>query len=516
MRSEKEPSPLHIAPDYPEWQEVIQEFLKKHSITEEDIGIVLYTDGGSRNFTGGWGFHGYVYGNIPPKVGHGTKQFVPTARGYVNYEGNKKPEDEITVILYIDACGTAPGATNNATEVSAAIHAFKTFIDLKVKNVLLKMDSEYAREGINEAATRWRDMGWRRADGNPIANKTLWEELLELQAYTRDNNFVVNTEWVKGHSTHVGNIKADYLATCGINAALNGLDHTRVSFSKPTKYWNPEKDISKFLNEAHWYFDTQFDEPKRLNDLYLYHLGDHGPEDEDDEIAKPHPEKSFAVVALKEPEPILERLRQHQIASTPDLSSYIIMARLRNIFKPAVYKELTDLGPIYLNRPRHSPTLVNAAKLSLTKMSDPPYRVYEAMDTLDNMTARLRAVVSGKLPEKYLLTDISELIYEQEDTKKGPVWKVKLPMSELTSLKVDVDYFTPAGNKKCNIPLILGVDIPRRNFFSGVSDLKPKVMVLTWREPCSAEAFRFATVVVCENGECGIWEGAYSNLRIVF
>lgn len=512
----KQPTPLHIVPNYFEWQEVIAEFLNKHAITENDIGMVLYTDGGSKNYTGGWGIHGYVYANIPPKVGHGTKQFVPTEEGYLNYEGNKKPENEITVVFYIDACGSSPGATNNGAEVSAAINAFKIFIDLKVKKILLKMDSEYAREGINEMASRWQAAGWRRGDGNPVANKTLWEELLELQSYTRENNFVIATQWVKGHSTHVGNIRADALATSGIHATFQNLDHIRVSFSKPTKYWSPDKDISKFLNEAHWYFDTQFEEAKQLNGLYLYHLGDHGPEDEDDEIAKPHPEKSFAVVALKEPEPVLEKIRRFQIDSTPDLSSYVIMARLRNIFKPVVYKELSDYGTIYLDRPRHSPTLVNSTKLSITKMSDPPFRAYEAMDTLEHMTARLAAVVNGKLPEKYLLTDISHLIYEQEDTKKGPVWKVILPMSELTSLKVDVDYYTPTGSKKCNIPLILGIDIPRRNFFSGVSTLKPKVMVLTWREPCSAEAFRYATVVICENGECGIWEGAYSNLRIVF
>ena len=48
---------------------------------------------------------------------------------------------------------------------------------------------------------------WSTASKKPVANRLLWERLLDL---TKNQN--VNWVWVKGHAGNAGNEQADYLA----------------------------------------------------------------------------------------------------------------------------------------------------------------------------------------------------------------------------------------------------------------------------------------------------------------
>ena len=49
--------------------------------------------------------------------------------------------------------------------------------------------------------------GWRTADKKPVKNAELWQELVEAAAPHR-----VEWHWVKGHSGHPENDRADALA----------------------------------------------------------------------------------------------------------------------------------------------------------------------------------------------------------------------------------------------------------------------------------------------------------------
>ena len=53
----------------------------------------------------------------------------------------------------------------------------------------------------------WRKNGWRTADRKPVKNAELWQELLDAAAPHR-----VDWHWVKGHSGHPENERADALA----------------------------------------------------------------------------------------------------------------------------------------------------------------------------------------------------------------------------------------------------------------------------------------------------------------
>ena len=74
-------------------------------------------------------------------------------------------------------------------------------------NVNLTTDSNYVRQGITEWLEGWKKRGWKTAAKKPVKNKDLWQRLDE--AVARHN---VEWHWVKGHSGHEGNERADDLA----------------------------------------------------------------------------------------------------------------------------------------------------------------------------------------------------------------------------------------------------------------------------------------------------------------
>jgi ribonuclease HI len=103
--------------------------------------------------------------------------------------------------------------TNNRMELTAAIEALTA---LKQRcRVMLYTDSTYVRSGITEWMPVWQRRGWKTADRKPVKNQDLWQALA-AQAERHD----VEWHWVKGHSGHPENDRADELANIGLDALL--------------------------------------------------------------------------------------------------------------------------------------------------------------------------------------------------------------------------------------------------------------------------------------------------------
>ena len=108
--------------------------------------------------------------------------------------------------------GFEPLTTNNRMELMAAIMALR---ELKRPcRVELYTDSQYVRKGITEWIHGWQKRGWKTAAKQPVKNAELWRELLE-----ETHKHELNWHWVKGHSGHPGNERADALANEAIDAA---------------------------------------------------------------------------------------------------------------------------------------------------------------------------------------------------------------------------------------------------------------------------------------------------------
>jgi ribonuclease HI len=103
--------------------------------------------------------------------------------------------------------------TNNRMELTAAIRALEAL--RRSCTVVAYTDSEYLRKGITEWLASWKQRGWKTADRKPVKNADLWRRLDELVA-----QHDVSWHWVKGHSGHPDNERADALANRGLDETL--------------------------------------------------------------------------------------------------------------------------------------------------------------------------------------------------------------------------------------------------------------------------------------------------------
>lgn len=102
--------------------------------------------------------------------------------------------------------GAESATTNNRMELTAAISALRL---LKHPcEVTLYTDSQYLRRGITKWLARWQANGWRKANGRPVENQDLWQELSREASRHR-----VEWRWIKGHHGNPLNERADQLAT---------------------------------------------------------------------------------------------------------------------------------------------------------------------------------------------------------------------------------------------------------------------------------------------------------------
>lgn len=102
--------------------------------------------------------------------------------------------------------GGERATTNNRMELLAAIKALESL--KRPCTVILTTDSQYVRKGITEWMINWKNNGWKTASRKPVKNADLWRRLDEAVA-----THSVSWEWVKGHSGHPENERADELAS---------------------------------------------------------------------------------------------------------------------------------------------------------------------------------------------------------------------------------------------------------------------------------------------------------------
>lgn len=102
--------------------------------------------------------------------------------------------------------------TNNRMEMTAVIEGLNALSRPCVVEVYT--DSEYVKKGMTEWLRGWKARGWKTADKKPVKNEDLWRQLDEAASRHR-----VSWHWVRGHSGHPENERADELARQGCRQA---------------------------------------------------------------------------------------------------------------------------------------------------------------------------------------------------------------------------------------------------------------------------------------------------------
>jgi ribonuclease HI len=111
--------------------------------------------------------------------------------------------------------GAEDPTTNNRMELMAAIMAIESLT--RPCKVSLTTDSKYVKNGITQWLKNWKQKNWKTANRKPVKNIDLWQRL-DKACSQHD----IEWHWVKGHSGHEENERADTLANLAIDDLLRG------------------------------------------------------------------------------------------------------------------------------------------------------------------------------------------------------------------------------------------------------------------------------------------------------
>jgi ribonuclease HI len=111
--------------------------------------------------------------------------------------------------------GAESDTTNNRMEMMAAIAALEAIT--RPSQVILTTDSTYVRDGITKWIVGWKRRNWKTAGKKPVKNVDLWQRLEAASA-----PHAIEWHWVRGHSGHAENERADTLAREAITTMKSG------------------------------------------------------------------------------------------------------------------------------------------------------------------------------------------------------------------------------------------------------------------------------------------------------
>lgn len=133
--------------------------------------------------------------------------------------GNPGPGGWGAMLRYGDVekelSGFSRHTTNNRMELLAAICAIEALNRTTVGE--LTTDSSYVKDGITKWIHNWKKNGWRKSNRKPVENKDLWER---LDAAVSSHN--ITWHWIRGHTGHAENERADTLAVDAIKKGQRG------------------------------------------------------------------------------------------------------------------------------------------------------------------------------------------------------------------------------------------------------------------------------------------------------
>ena len=112
-----------------------------------------------------------------------------------------------------ELCGGQLDTTNNQMELLAAIKALESLKE--PCKIDLFTDSKYVKNGITQWIINWKTNGFKNAKKKPVLNAELW---IRLNTLVSEHD--INWLWVKGHSGHIDNERADALANRGLELRL--------------------------------------------------------------------------------------------------------------------------------------------------------------------------------------------------------------------------------------------------------------------------------------------------------
>lgn len=503
--------------------------LQEHIPTEEEWGMVFYSDGGFRSLKGvaGWGLHGYIYDHVEKKSGYGLKRCDPTVAGYagpgirtVDEKGKalrmslKNPVEAVPcrICCYVDGYGNGykEGDSNNTAEMYGLKFILDIIAEYKPPRAQLILDSQYALKGAIKWIHGWKANGWKKSSGEgDIANLDLWKEIEALLTLIESQGTKLSWDWVKGHLDDIGNIAADRLAGMSMACAENDVDRTHLKISPTAKYWTPTAKVHPLLKEPRLYLSINPERPPQDESGMYYHFGNTGPKEE--VRGQPSADKGYMVICIPEKDKVIEDLREYFVMKClANPNAFIIEVRNDILTNAKIHNDIFEYGAIHLESDSTKQIVKNVHAKNIAEALDPPNLAFQTLQQLSALELRLRQTLKGELPSHFTVTEITDLVLETVIGKKENTLKAISGTNAFVTGELQIKVLDEIVLKK--VPLIYGTDIPRRNIISSVAHLNPKLFLLSWMD--SGVTARYASILISDAG-AGIWCGVYSNVTFI-
>jgi ribonuclease HI len=493
----------------------MEKITTKQEIEKKVRGAVVYTDGSASPNPGfmGWGAHGYIYEVTGKAEPIEILDNLITDKGYINVnEESGEISKAVKPVQFLDYFGSSDEiGTNNLAEVNAVFHTLSSLENLDVKTIILHTDSEYTRRGINEWSKQWIARGWKRQDGQDVSNKESWIRLLNKVDDLINAGITLDIRWIKGHDKFLGNVLADNLADVGQTNSSKGIYTSFFDHKDSVDYFSKKINKHPFLN----YTRLAFNSIPEKNTEGVYYLLKPGVDDS--QIAKKDNEASYAIVILKEPDMVIEAIKNKQYEVSNGVDS-VILLRLDTIYNKGIYNWLkTSVNTCLYNKSSFNTGLsfindevvsieLNPAGLSL--------RAIETFSELEYILNEFKLCREMSENTTNLnIEDITNIFYEN-NTKV-----VKNKETITTNLKTEygngfkktfIDLIVENGKdiKSMSIPILLGLDLPDRNSLKRIETLNPKIFLLSWKKSETSYSY---CVVVETNDATSVWSNASST-----
>jgi ribonuclease HI len=473
-------------------------------------GMVLYCDGSSRPNPGfiGAGIHGYAYNLEAPTKGTGLGTHTLSAFGYSdNKETPKEKVVAVTPLLYYNTAASFDfQTTNNVAELLAAHVAIRIALACKVKSLLLKTDSEYVVKVLTKFAAMWVLSNWTKRDGTQVSNQEFIKDLLISINELAENNIKLDVQWVKGHSTHIGNNAADKLANIGSEMSRNRKVMVDIQEHPAAGYWKQDNSRHPFLSHRRAYISAS---PESVTPEGIYFLGDHGKEDEF--VGRGEVDGALAVTFLKEKEPVIDTIVEYcKTLSGQDDRFFFV--KLDSVFAQNRNKDVEHFkeSSLIVDHEVKRLDLLSGDNTMLVRDLQ-PFRLSErTFEALANLTEKLTAYIAGTSIARSVITDITSTFYGKT--------KLIVKNKETINTELHKKYVVGYRSEKVKIKhekgeneiiLTLGIDIPDRNALKRLEATVEKMVILSWME--SDQCVRHACIIQTTTGDYSIWCGYYSN-----
>lgn len=482
---------------------------------------VFYIDGSCRPTNPGyigWGVHGYFYNETTEKPVI-SEQFAHTTNGYVPATVTTLTQDAkfVAPIEYLDGFGSCDQKfSNNIAEIKALYNLFDYIKRMNLDIVKIYTDSQYLRDCITDWCKRWEKNGWIKQDGSSVSNREFLEPTYTLFKSIKEAKVNINIYWIRAHTGHLGNERADILAGIGMSHSQQNRIFTSFELSPFKGFWKSDAERSPYNAFRRLYFNSL----PEYNVPGVYYLSDSPEADYDP--GTPSASSSYSVIYLNTPDPIIELVKQKQYEWSAG-SNVMALMKLDSIYSKQVYPWLDKYGTYPIVGDRNTHSLLTVDKRPITVQMNPVGLSLRAIDYFsmievllqsfkeNSETVQLDYFINGAA--KVSICDITDKFFNTFPDKKGNI-KVELRPEFVVGyreMKFNINIEHNGHPTPVTIPYLLGLDCLPRNNLKHLESLHPKISLLTWNEDST---IRYATIIESDIG-IGIWSNYFANQVIL-